>query len=79
MTAGEPFEELAEALTGVQDLIGAHQDAVVAEQRIRALATDDSRLAAGRIVEKERARRRKARANLPEAMKAVERAAERAF
>ncbi len=52
---GDPLATLADALRAVQDLIGAHQDAVVAELRVRALATDESRLAAGRIVELGRA------------------------
>lgn len=78
-TEGEPFERLAEALSKVQDVIGEHQDAVVAEQQVRALATDESRLAAGRIVELERLRRREARAELPDAMKTVERRAQAAF
>ncbi len=56
---GDPLATLADALRAVQDLIGAHQDAVVAELRVRALATDESRLAAGRIVELGRARRRR--------------------
>jgi CHAD domain-containing protein len=76
---GEPFARLAESLSKVQDVIGDHQDAVVAELRVRALASDESRLAAGRIVELERARRRQARAELPDAMKSVERRAHAAF
>lgn len=76
---GEPLGTLADALRAVQDLIGTHQDAVVAELRVRALATDESRLAAGRIVERERARKRQARADLPAAWKRVERSAEKAF
>jgi CHAD domain-containing protein len=76
---GEPFERLADSLRKVQDVIGEHQDAVVTEQRVRALASEESRLAAGRIVELERARRRQARAELPDAMKAVERLAVEAF
>src|SRR5262249_46320100 len=43
-TAGRHFEELADALAAVQDVIGVHQDAVVAERRVRELATDESRL-----------------------------------
>jgi CHAD domain-containing protein len=77
--AGRPFAELAGALSGVQDLIGAHQDAVVAEQRVRELATDGSRLAAGRIVEHERVIRREARTGLPDAMRRVEHCAADAF
>jgi CHAD domain-containing protein len=76
---GEPFERLADSLRKVQDVVGEHQDAVVAEQRVRALASDESRLAAGRIVELERARRRRARADLPDAMKTVERRAQTVF
>jgi CHAD domain-containing protein len=78
-TAGSRFEELADALASVQDVIGAHQDAVVAEHRVRDLATDESRLAAGRIVEHERQLRGEARAALPDAMRRVERKADRAF
>ena len=50
--------ELARAIRDMQDLIGTHQDAVVAERRVRTLATPDSALAVGRIVEHERRRRR---------------------
>ena len=77
--AGPRFEVLADALAGVQDVIGDHQDAVVAERRVRELATEESRLAAGRIVEHERQLRRDARAALPDAMRRVERRADRAF
>jgi CHAD domain-containing protein len=76
---GEPLATLADSLRAVQDLIGTHQDAVVAEQKVRSLATDESRLAAGRIVELERRRKRQARADLPSAWKRVERSAEKAF
>jgi CHAD domain-containing protein len=78
-TAGARFEDLADALARVQDVIGEHQDAVVAEQRVRELATDESRLAAGRIIEHERRLRHDARAALPDAMRRVERRADRAF
>jgi CHAD domain-containing protein len=70
---------LVSATRELQDLIGSHQDAVVAEQRVRALATDDSRLAAGRIVERERRRRETARAELPAAWRRVEREATKGF
>ncbi len=76
---GEGLTSLAHSLRTIQDLIGTHQDAVVAEQRVRALATDSSRIAAGRIIEQERSRKRQARADLPAAWKRVERAAEEAF
>ncbi len=51
-----------EAVVAIQDLIGEHQDAVVAEARIRALALPERALAAGRLIELERGRRRNARA-----------------
>ena len=73
-TEGKPLLALARAARDLQDLIGSHQDAVVAEERVRALATARSGLAAGRIVEVERARRRAARAQLPAVWKRVERA-----
>jgi CHAD domain-containing protein len=77
--AGPRFEILADALAGVQDIVGGHQDAVVAERRVREVATDEVRLAAGRVIEHERQLRREARAALPGAMSRVERRAERAF
>lgn len=71
---GKPLLELAYAARDLQDLIGLHQDAVVAEERVRALAAVRSRIAAGRIVELERARRRGAREQLPDTWKLVRRA-----
>ncbi len=76
---GEEFTALAHSLRTIQDVIGDHQDAVVAEERVRDLATDASRIAAGRIIEQERSRKRRSRADLPSAWKRVERAAELAF
>ena len=66
------FAGLVDALKRLQDTIGDHQDAVVAEERIRSVS--DS-LAAGRLVERERGRRRRARAEVPEVWRAVEQAA----
>jgi CHAD domain-containing protein len=79
LAEGQRFATLAEAATEVQDLIGAHQDAVVAEKRVRALAPRESLVAAGRIVEHERRRRAEARWSLPLVWRRVEVAAERAF
>ena len=76
---GEELANLAQSLRTIQDLIGDHQDAVVAEERVRELATDSSRIAAGRIIEHERSRKRQARSDLPGAWKRVERAADSAF
>jgi len=66
-----------------QDVLGAHQDAIVAEARLRGLLADQqgsgAAFAAGRLVEQERQRRREARAELPEAWKALDREARRAW
>ncbi|HUJ91218.1 MAG TPA: CYTH and CHAD domain-containing protein [Gaiellaceae bacterium] len=52
----------------LQDVLGEHQDAVVAEERLRALAaeaTPEQALAAGRLVDRERIRRAETRAAWP--------------
>jgi CHAD domain-containing protein len=77
--AGKPLAKLADAAKRLQDEIGLHQDAVVAEQRVRDVADGASLLAAGRIVERERARRRDARKGLPKVWKRLDRAAAKAF
>jgi CHAD domain-containing protein len=79
LTEGEELTRLAEALTEVQDLIGAHQDAVVAVTRVRALASGEALLAAGRIIEQERGRRASARLELPHAWMRLERCVEKVF
>jgi CHAD domain-containing protein len=76
---GPPLAAVARAARDLQDLIGAHQDAVVAEERIRALAGEESRLAAGRIVEVERRRRADSRAGLSLTWRQLERAAKKGF
>jgi CHAD domain-containing protein len=58
----------------VQDVLGEHQDAVVAEERIRELVaqvrgTGRTALAAGRLIERQRSRRAAARAAWPKAWK----------
>jgi len=66
-----------------QDVLGAHQDAIVAEARLRGLLAEapgsGAAFAAGRLVEQERARRREARAALPGAWQALEQAALQAW
>ncbi len=56
-----------------QELLGEHQDAVVAEQRLRKATVEDVRtaaaFAAGRIAERQRARRARVRERLPAAWK----------
>jgi CHAD domain-containing protein len=66
----------------VQDLIGEHQDACVAEARIRELAVSggaSAALAAGRLIERQQARKQAARAALPDAWRAFAKAGRQAF
>ncbi len=74
---GQAFIRAAKDL---QDVLGAHQDAVVAEERMRTLAAGaDSPLAvaAGRLVEQEAVRRAQARSDLPGALQTLAGAAKR--
>ncbi len=66
-----------DAAKRLQDVLGEHQDAVVAEERIRAwVATDPAgALAAGRLVERARQRRAEARATWRRAWRSLERRA----
>jgi CHAD domain-containing protein/adenylate cyclase class IV len=68
-----------DALKQVQDVIGEHQDAVVAEERLRALARARTAVAAGRLIERERARRLARREAYPEAVAVALRAGRKAF
>ena len=74
------FIERAKAF---QDVIGEHQDAVVAEQRIRELLTryGGARLgfAAGRLVERQMGRRASARAAFPDAWAELRKAGKKAW
>jgi CHAD domain-containing protein len=79
LTEGRELTKLAEALTEAQDVIGEHQDAVVAEKRVRALAPREALVAAGRIIEQERWRRTRVRASLPRIWQRVEEVARDAF
>jgi CHAD domain-containing protein len=67
----------------LQDVLGDHQDAAVAEARIRALVgprtRPDRALAAGRVIERQHERRRTARAAYPKAWRRLERDAEGVF
>ncbi|HYX85559.1 MAG TPA: CYTH and CHAD domain-containing protein [Gaiellales bacterium] len=68
------------AMKGFQDVLGEHQDAVVAADRLRALAAAAPApvvMAAGRLIEGEAERRADARRALPKAWKAVARGAGR--
>jgi CHAD domain-containing protein len=66
-----------------QDVVGAHQDAVAAEERIRGVLERSKSLetafAAGRLAERTAVGRRKARKALPKAWKRLERRGRRAW
>jgi CHAD domain-containing protein len=78
-TGGKPVRKLIKATKEFQDLLGDHQDAVVAEQEVRRLLTEledpvplDVGVAAGRLVERERTRRADCRARWRDALAAVD-------
>jgi CHAD domain-containing protein len=62
----------------LQDVLGEHQDAAVAERRLRVLIRPRdaaaTALVAGRLVERQRERRRAARRDFPQALRKLERA-----
>jgi CHAD domain-containing protein len=74
---GKQVKRLVKATKRLQDVLGEHQDACVAEQRLRSLVTDDADEAfvAGRLVERERNRQAAARAQWYPAYQEVERRA----
>ncbi len=73
---GKPGRAFVEAAKELQDVLGEHQDAVVAEARIRAWAADGADTgAASRLAEREHERMQTARASWPEAWKALRSAA----
>src|SRR6185436_10618757 len=79
---GKRGRQFVEAAKELQDVLGEHQDAAVAEERVRTLAarTEDpeARFAAGRLVERQRARRAAARAGLADVWERAERLGRRA-
>jgi CHAD domain-containing protein len=64
----KPLARYLGALKELQDVIGEHQDAVVAEARIRRVARAKTAVAAGRLIERERERRRERRRDYPEVL-----------
>jgi CHAD domain-containing protein len=79
---GKPATRLIARAKDFQDVIGDHQDAIVAEARIRELAESaphDTALVAGRLIERQRERRRDARSRLPRTWKKLKRAGKKAF
>ena len=77
---GRKGARFVDAAKQLQDVLGDHQDAVVAEERLRAWAEAQpaGRLAAGRLVERARARMELARATWPGAWRRMRRAGRKA-
>jgi CHAD domain-containing protein len=71
---GTPVKRLVKATKRLQDVLGEHQDACVAEQRVRGLVASDTAEAfvAGRLVERERLRQAVGRASWYEAFQEVD-------
>ncbi|HST17837.1 MAG TPA: CHAD domain-containing protein, partial [Gaiellaceae bacterium] len=68
LAGGKKLARYVEAVTAVQDVVGEHQDSVVAEAKLRELVAPDRAVAVGRLIERERERRRDARARYPDAI-----------
>jgi CHAD domain-containing protein len=81
--AGKRARRFVAAAKSFQDAVGAHQDAVVAEERIRAAASrsksPEAAFAAGRLVEREQIRRRRARRSVKPAWKQLRRRGRKAW
>jgi CHAD domain-containing protein len=69
--SSKAFSRYLTAVKGLQDVIGEHQDAVVAEAKLRAIARERTAIAAGRLIERERERRRERRRRYPEVLAKV--------
>ncbi len=82
-TVGKPAWRFVEALKELQDVLGAHQDAVVAEDRVRSFLgrsqSVHAAFAAGRMVERQRQRRADARAQWRGLWKKVAKRGKRAW
>ncbi|HZT91072.1 MAG TPA: CYTH and CHAD domain-containing protein [Gaiellaceae bacterium] len=65
---GKRMAGYLDALKRLQDVVGEHHDAVVAEERLRRIARARTAVAAGRLVERERERRRERREEFGDAL-----------
>jgi CHAD domain-containing protein len=78
---GKRGDRFVSRAKGLQDVLGEHQDAAVAEERLRGLVrgtrSTPVALATGRLVERQRARRAAARAGFADAWDELERAGKR--
>jgi CHAD domain-containing protein len=79
---GGPASRFIKAAKEVQDVLGEHQDAVVAEKRLRHLAQTagtGAALAAGRLIERQELRKRGARDKAPKLLRRLRRRGKRAW
>jgi CHAD domain-containing protein len=83
LAGGKQAKRFVEAAKSFQDVVGEHQDAVVAEERLTALVprakSTEAVFAAGRLVERQQRRRRHARKSLPKAWKKLRRQGRKAW
>jgi CHAD domain-containing protein len=81
LKVGRRASRFIERAKRLQDVVGEHQDAVVAEERLRGLAAEGGPTAfvAGRLAERQRLRREAARAALPRVWKQLRRAGRKAW
>jgi CHAD domain-containing protein len=83
LAGGKPAKKFAEAAKSFQDVVGDHQDAVVAEERLAALVprakSPEAVFAAGRLLERQQRRRVAARRSLPKAWRKLQRQGRRAW
>ena len=74
---GRPGKRFVTHAKSLQEILGEHQDATVASERLRAWANDEHTDAATRLIELEEERKREARAAWPDAWKTLRRAGKR--
>jgi CHAD domain-containing protein len=80
---GKKARRFVERAKNVQDVLGEHQDAVVADERLRELVLSQRKpqlaLVAGRLAERQRERMLQARADAPKALRKLRRAGRKAW
>jgi CHAD domain-containing protein len=83
LAGGKRARAFVEEAKSFQDVVGEHQDAVAAKERLTALVpktkSPEVVFAAGRLLERQERRRHKARASLPKAWKKLERRGRKAW
>jgi CHAD domain-containing protein len=83
LAGGKRAKRFVEAAKSFQDVVGDHQDAVVAEERLTALVprakSPEAVFAAGRLLERQERRRRTARKSLPKTWRKFKRQGRKAW